>query len=240
MTSTASSSTAGTAWRGWRAAGSTSASGPRPRPAAREALGASWSGGIARFVALNTLGWLRARRGEDDVWSLLDEALAIARTTAHLQRLWPVAVARAEAGALDGGLEPHLPLLVEVLELARRCRHGMAIGEIGYWLGSGRWRRRRRRATGPPSPFAHSLAGDHLGAAAALPPHGMSVRGRSRAGRHRRRRLAAGGPGHLPKAGGGTGGATAVASQLRALGARVPARRASKAAAPEPQHGRGT
>ena len=57
-TSTASSSTAGTSWPGWHAASSTSASGARPSPHAREALGASWSGGIARFVALNTLGWL--------------------------------------------------------------------------------------------------------------------------------------------------------------------------------------
>ena len=103
--------------RGWRDAGSTSASGSEaePRP---EALAASRSVGIARFVALNTLGWLRAAAGEDDVWPLLDEALAIAREIGHLQRLWPVAVARAEAGS-RGRPRSSCPVLEEVLELAR-------------------------------------------------------------------------------------------------------------------------
>ena len=39
------------------------------------------------------------------MWPLLDEALEIARLTGHLQRLWPVAVARAEAGWLEGALD---------------------------------------------------------------------------------------------------------------------------------------
>jgi DNA-binding CsgD family transcriptional regulator/tetratricopeptide (TPR) repeat protein len=130
----------------------------------RDALAGPRSAAITRFVALNTLGWLRARRGDDDAWPPLDEALAIARATSHLQRLWPSAVARAEAGWLQGDLSPHLDLVEEVLELALRCQHGVAIGELGWWLA-------RAGRDGPdPSaaaePFSLSLAGDHLGAAA--------------------------------------------------------------------------
>ena len=69
---------------------------------ARDGLAGSTSVTYIRFVALNTLGWLRARRGSDDVWPLLDEAFEIADAIGHLQRLWPSAVARAEAGWLEG------------------------------------------------------------------------------------------------------------------------------------------
>jgi tetratricopeptide (TPR) repeat protein len=131
---------------------------------ARDALAGSRNVPIARFVALNTLGWLRARRGEPDVWPPLDEALQIAREMSHLQRLWPVAVARAEAGSLEGALDPHVPLLEEVLRLAHQCRHGIAIGELGLWLA------RAGRLSSPPArawqPFASWIAGEHLDAAA--------------------------------------------------------------------------
>jgi DNA-binding CsgD family transcriptional regulator len=119
---------------------------------------------ISRFVALNTLGWLRARRGDGDPWMLLDDALSIARRMGHLQRLWPVAVARAEAGALEGSLDEHLDLLDEVIDLAARCRHGIAVGQLAVWLGRG------GRLTDPPpgaaEPFASWIAGDHQAAAA--------------------------------------------------------------------------
>ncbi len=119
---------------------------------------------ISQFVALNTLGWLRARRGDGDPWMLLDNALSIARRIGHLQRLWPVAVARAEAASLEGSLDEHLDLLDEVLDLAVRCRHGIAAGQLGVWLARG------ARLTGPPpgaaEPFAAWIAGDHQAAAA--------------------------------------------------------------------------
>ena len=48
------------------------------------------------------LGRLRARRGDPDAWGPLDEALELARGTGELQRLGPVAAARAEARWLAG------------------------------------------------------------------------------------------------------------------------------------------
>ena len=51
-------------------------------------------------LALTVLGRLRARRGDPDPWTPLDEALALAGP--ELQRIEPVAVARAEAAWLSG------------------------------------------------------------------------------------------------------------------------------------------
>jgi DNA-binding CsgD family transcriptional regulator len=129
-----------------------------------DVLGASRRGGVARFVALNTLGWLRARRGDEDVWPLLDEALDIARRTEHLQRLWPCAVARAEAGWLQGSLDDHVALLEEMLSVAESCRHHIAVGEICLWLG--RAGRHPVTVIEAAEPFASWNRGDPLGAAA--------------------------------------------------------------------------
>jgi DNA-binding CsgD family transcriptional regulator/tetratricopeptide (TPR) repeat protein len=131
---------------------------------ARDAMTGSATDVMARFVGLNTLGWLRARRGEADVFPLLDEALVVARESSHLQRLWPNAIARAEAGWLDGTLESHLALLEEVYELAMQLGHRLAIGEISVWL---------QRAgslpvsmVGAAQPFDSWIAGDLMVASA--------------------------------------------------------------------------
>ena len=129
-----------------------------------DVLGGSRRGGVARFVALNTLGWLRARRGDDDVWPLLDEALDIARQTGHLQRLWPCAVARAEAAWLEGSLDEHVDLLEEMLPVAESCRHHIAVGELSLWLG--RAGRDPVTVVEAAEPFASWNRGDALGAAA--------------------------------------------------------------------------
>ena len=131
--------------------------------ALRDAMAGGRSSAISRNVALTVLGRLRARRGDDDPWEPLDEALELAHRTGHLQRLWPTGVARAEAGALAGELVPHVGLLEETFALAVRCRHPWAIGELGLWL-----RRAGRLDTVPDGaapPYARWLAGDHLGAA---------------------------------------------------------------------------
>ncbi len=195
-----------------------------------DALAGSRSVLIARFVGLNTLGWLRARRGDGDVWPLLDEALELAQVTGHLQRLWPVSVARAEAGWLEDDLARHVPLLEEMLALALRCRHRIAVGEIGVWLT-----RAGRVALAPveraAEPFASWLAGDHSGAAAGFRRMGcpyeaasaLADRGDTSSLREALatfERLGA-----VPMA-------DRVAAELRAHGVRVAARRAKAAAHP--------
>jgi len=93
--------------------------------------------GVARMTALVDIGRLRARRGDPDPMQTLDEALAFARRTGQLQRLWPVAVARAEAAWLRGDLASEMSLVREVAELAEGLDSPWAIGDLRRWLARG-------------------------------------------------------------------------------------------------------
>ena len=132
---------------------------------ASELLGNLRAVGIARFTALTTIGRLRARRGDPDVWAALDEALDLARQTGHLQRLWPVAVARAEAAWLEGRIEDEADLVDEVHLTAEQLGYPWAVGELAFW----RWRAERVDdvPAAAPEPFRHHAAGMFEEAAAA-------------------------------------------------------------------------
>ena len=65
-------------------------------------LGDQRSSPMPRIVALSVLGLVRARRGDPGVWPVLDEAWHMAEPTRELQRMEPVAAARAEAAWLEG------------------------------------------------------------------------------------------------------------------------------------------
>jgi len=121
----------------------------------------------SRITPLVTLGRLRARRGDPDAWAPLDEALALARGTGELQRLGPVAAARAEARWLAGTPELVAGEVEEALALARAVEHdgGWVAGELELWLA---------RAGGSPSgavraaePLALELADEPEAAARA-------------------------------------------------------------------------
>lgn len=102
-------------------------------------LGAPSSpGGIAAIVAHTVRGRIRARRGDPDVWSPLDHAKRIADTTQSLQRIAPVAAARAEALWLSGRTDDGRSGLIEAYELALARANPWAIGELGLWM----WRHR--------------------------------------------------------------------------------------------------
>ncbi len=120
--------------------------------------------GISRFVALTTLGWLRARRGDPDVQTLLDEALALARTTGHVQRLWPIAACRAEAAWLGDRLSDELALIDEVAAMAAELNYRRAVEELAFWryIHDGIHRGDPSTAT---TPFGLIVAGDADGAA---------------------------------------------------------------------------
>lgn len=91
--------------------------------------------GVTRLTALTALGRLRARRGDPDPLGPLDEALELAERTGQLQRLWPVAAARAEAGWLAGKLAAEAGLVDRVLRLARGLDQPWATGELAVWAG---------------------------------------------------------------------------------------------------------
>lgn len=94
---------------------------------------------IARLMALLALGRLRARRGDGDVWPVLDEALDLAVPTGTLQRIGPVRAARAEAAWLEGDLERSGEEAAAAVDLAIRKGHRWHVGELGWWMArSGR------------------------------------------------------------------------------------------------------
>ncbi|GGR15415.1 helix-turn-helix transcriptional regulator [Deinococcus ruber] len=88
---------------------------------------------ISRIMALLALGRVRTRRGDPEVWNVLDEALELARRTATLQRLAPVYAARAEAAWLTGQLQRTALEAGAPYELALQHRHPWFVGELAYW-----------------------------------------------------------------------------------------------------------
>jgi hypothetical protein len=57
---------------------------------------------LLRILTQTVIGLVQARRGDEDPWPALDEALALTRGQRELQYLAPVASARAEAAWLAG------------------------------------------------------------------------------------------------------------------------------------------
>lgn len=107
---------------------------------------------------------VRARRGDPEVWPLLDEAWDLAEPTNELPRLGPVAVARAEAAWLEGDRDAVDEASAGPLGLARERHAPWLVGELAAW---------RRRAgldvhiaAEAAEPFALQLTGHPAEAAA--------------------------------------------------------------------------
>jgi len=104
------------------------------RWAEAERLAAAVPGGpaIATLAADCVRGRIRARRGDPDAWPPLDRARELAERTGSLQRIAPVAAARAEARWLAG--QPPDDDLRDAYELAAGKRNAWAAGELGFWM----------------------------------------------------------------------------------------------------------
>ena len=116
-----------------------------------------------RIESLVVLARVRARRGDPDVWPLLDEAWALAEPTNELPRLGPVAVARAEAAWLEGDRHAVSEATDAPLALSRERKAPWLVGELAAW-------RLRARLDGAipaeaAEPFALQLAGHSTEAA---------------------------------------------------------------------------
>ncbi|MGZ4387861.1 MAG: ATP-binding protein [Gaiellaceae bacterium] len=117
-----------------------------------------------RIVASVVGGLIAIRTGERERGeALLEEALAAARPTGELQRLAPVAAARAEAAWLRGDVEGVDEATADVVALAAARGQRWPLGELAVW--------RRRAALAAPAglvsaPAGAELAGDFAGAAA--------------------------------------------------------------------------
>jgi DNA-binding CsgD family transcriptional regulator len=113
---------------------------------------------VPRIVALAVLGLVRARRGDPDVWTPLDEAWALACDTGELQRIEPTAAARAEAWWLADRRDNVMQATSLAIDLASSHRASWVLGEMLSL---------RRRAGIPvdtaadvPEPYAGELAGE--------------------------------------------------------------------------------
>ena len=133
---------------------------------AAEVLRVEGASQVVRIPSLAALGALRARTGRaEEAESLLDEALEIAVATGELQRLVPVAAARAEAAWLVGDLPRARAEASRIYPQAVASGNGWDIGELAWWLArAGGLEATPEKAAGP---FAVDLAGDWVGAAAA-------------------------------------------------------------------------
>jgi DNA-binding CsgD family transcriptional regulator len=117
---------------------------------------------LDRVWALMALGGLRARRGDPEVWAVLDEAAALTREEAP-QKLVPLQVVRAEAAFLAG----------DPVRAVEELGSLPASTLVDRWIAGklAVWRRRlgaEPEVAGPvPEPYELELAGDRAGAAAA-------------------------------------------------------------------------
>jgi DNA-binding CsgD family transcriptional regulator len=92
---------------------------------------------VDRVMALITIGLLRARRGDPGADEALDESLSLARKTGELQRLAPVAAARAEVAWLRGDQAGCLREALTALDLASQKRAPWYVEQLQYWQWRG-------------------------------------------------------------------------------------------------------
>jgi DNA-binding CsgD family transcriptional regulator len=134
--------------------------------AAAHAAEAWASGGPTthRVPSLQVSALVDLRRGGEDPGPRLEEAWEIARATQELQRLRPIAAARAEQAWLAGDAARLDAVTAETFELALERGGGRDIGELAVW------RARAGLLAEPPepclAPYALEIVGDHRGAAA--------------------------------------------------------------------------
>jgi len=88
---------------------------------------------LPKFSALVVVALVRARRGDPDVWPLLDEAKAIADGTGELQFMVPLSVARAEVAWLEGRKDAVAGETEMAFRGALEHRAGWLLGELAVW-----------------------------------------------------------------------------------------------------------
>ncbi len=88
---------------------------------------------VARVLALMARGLVRARRGDPDAWTALDEARDLAEPTGEIQQIAPVVAAGAEAAWLEGKPDAMTAATEAALALALRTGATWETGELACW-----------------------------------------------------------------------------------------------------------
>jgi len=128
---------------------------------------------LFRLAALTPLGLLRARRGDPGAREALDEALKLAKESGELERMVPVAAARAELLWLCGDAEGAAAEASAVIDKARKAQRPWFVADLAVWI----W---RGGGEPPPAdecalPVALQLQGNWRGAAAEFERLGCPV-----------------------------------------------------------------
>jgi DNA-binding CsgD family transcriptional regulator/tetratricopeptide (TPR) repeat protein len=181
-------------------------------------LNERWISTQPRTVALTVVGLVRARRGDPDVWAALDDAWALADGTGELDRIAPVAAARAEAAWLEGRHDAVLEATDAAYELAVERGVPRFVGELAVWRQRGGTHEPVRGAA---EPHSLELAGRWERAAALWDELGCAYEAALALGEledERARRTALDRLGELEA----RPAAAMVARRLRRHGARVP------------------
>jgi DNA-binding CsgD family transcriptional regulator/tetratricopeptide (TPR) repeat protein len=114
----------------------------------------------SRISALVVIGRLRIRRGDPDAWAPLDEARTLARATMELQRVVPVAAARAEAHLSEGHPELVAEETEEAVALALEHGRGWQLGEVCAWRHRAGIPAAEPELLAAAEPYRRELAGD--------------------------------------------------------------------------------
>src|SRR5262249_21591322 len=115
-----------------------------------------------RCTALTVLGRIRVRRGQPGAASMLETAWELAVRAGELQRMSPVAAARAEDAWLSGDHACVRDVAAPVYEVARKVGDQVYQAELGYWLVKAG----RSAETGSDHPYALQAVGRWQEAAA--------------------------------------------------------------------------
>ena len=139
----------------------------------------------AHFAALLALGRLKARRGEGDAATILDQVLGFTRSPREFVRRVMAYAARAEATWLAGDTASTLVEADAVYADAIQKQYCWGASELAFW----RWSALGQpiEAAPPPdwlaAPFALQMTRDWRAAADEWAAPGLSVRASARAGR---------------------------------------------------------
>ncbi len=89
---------------------------------------------ITPIPALIAMGHLKVRQGDQTAMEFLDQARSLSLPTGELQRLGPLAAARAEAAWWQGDLIQVTAEAADAYELASSRSDPWILGQLAYWL----------------------------------------------------------------------------------------------------------
>ena len=101
---------------------------------AEQVLSLAPGSSVMALPAVTTLGSVKMRRGDPEASRWLDQARDMAVLTGELQRMGPVAVARAESAWWEGNRQRAVEELSQVYQLASQAEDAWQLGSIVFWM----------------------------------------------------------------------------------------------------------